>query len=147
GEGEEWGVERADWHRPGGDALRDAVKVHSIKKLLYQPMRHVCQRRGLWPLFCRHFPTLSSTLAALRFSRAATSDLNRELQQREAGLFLGRIIPRVAAEVPGCLPVSLHDGILCQRRFARDVQRIVEEEAEAIFGVRPLVRIKGAEDR
>jgi hypothetical protein len=42
---------------------------------------------------------------------------SRTMKMRSGELVLGKVVPRIQAELLECRPVTIHDGILCQSRF------------------------------
>jgi hypothetical protein len=97
---------------------------------------------GLWPAFAEEFPLLAREMASHRLTKNGAREFCCEMQRRESELMLGRIIPRIQREIPECAPVTIHDGILCQRRFVADVRRVMADEAERMLGVRASVKVK-----
>lgn len=145
GEGALWGGSPSSWDGPEGDALRDAFKLRAIRKVLYERLYPAKVNHAVWRAFSSLAPELSSMIAQRRVSDSSTQEFNWEMQRREAELVLGHVIPSVSSRLPGCKPVSIHDGILCQRRFAEGVKVVLERETERLYGVRPLVRVKAGE--
>jgi len=135
-----WGGSVKRWE-PGA-THRDRFKRHFMEKVLYSRSDTVEKTPQVFNAFGSLYPELAGILALRRVGDGA-SELAREMQRAEASLVLGRAIPRILRELPGCKPISIHDGILCQNRFAEDVRRIVADVAGEIYKVRPLVRVKG----
>ncbi len=134
-----WGGELAAWADRSSDH-RDRFKRHVIQHVLYDTVKE--KPRTVFTALGEAFPWLGAELAMLRATKAGASALGVQLQRYEAELMIGRVVPRIHSELAGCKPVTIHDGILCQRRFAGDVRRIVEEESRAVFGVAARVRVK-----
>jgi hypothetical protein len=135
-----WGGSLEAWSDPSG-THRNRFKKHFIEKVLYSvyDSESVSQ---VFESFRQLFPSLAATLAARRVTKASSTGLALEMQRRETELVLGRVFPRIMAELPGCKAISIHDGILCQARFAESVAEIVRFEAQALYGVAPFVRSK-----
>jgi hypothetical protein len=130
------------WAGPDPEAARAGFKTLAFRKLLYERLYPDTQRRGLWPAFAVEFPELAFELAARRATQAGARSLNHEIQRAEAGLILGRVIPRIHRELPGCRPISIHDAVMCQERFAPAVASIFKAEATAVYGCTPEVKVK-----
>ena len=132
------------WSGPDPEATRADFKTLAFRKLLYERLYPETQRRGLWPAFVAEFPELGFELAARRATQAGARSLNHEIQRAEAGLILGRVIPRIRRELPGCRPISIHDAVMCRDRFAPAVASIFKAEATAVYGCAPEVKVKYA---
>lgn len=137
-----WGGELKAWAEDGS-THRSRFKTHSIIHILYSTMDDGKGPRAVFEAFRKVFPVLAEIVFWRRTCRASSSAFACEMQRREADLVIGRVIPGILAELPGCVPVSIHDGILCQEKFAAQVAEIFEREAERIYGVRPRIKIKG----
>lgn len=135
-----WGFELKAWKGRSSDD-RDRFKKHVMLCVLYSQFRPD-KSSHVFRAFSRLYPWLARELAFRRAEKAGASALAAGMQKHEADLILGRVIPRIQAELPGCRAVTIHDGIFCQRRFAWPVACIVEAEALAVFGVRPRARVK-----
>ena len=135
-----WGFELAAWKKYGSTD-RDRFKKHVMQWGLYS---RFCPGRSkpVFEAFSWMFPWLASVLALRRSAEGGASGLAIEMQMHEADLILERVLPRIQRELPGCRAVSIHDGILCQRRFAEAVARIARDETQAVIGVLPTVRTK-----
>lgn len=139
-----WGDTLADWK--ADPERREAFKTAVLTYVLYASRMGArgaaMERHPTNRAFARLFPALAATIGFRLVVRGGASDLAREMQRREAELVLGRVFPRILAELPECAPVSLHDAVLCQARFAPAVKQIVEEETRAVYGLTPTVRVK-----
>lgn len=131
------------WNGPNGAAERAAFKELAIRKILYERLYESTAATGVWLAFQHSFPELAGELALRRHSRPATRAFCCEMQRREAELVLHRAIPRIQGELAGCKPVSIHDGILCQKKFAERVAAIVTQEGSHHYGALPCVKITG----
>jgi hypothetical protein len=131
---------RALWSESGGEDKRGAFKVHAFRSLLYGRLHP--KRPLLWQRFEEQFTELAGALAFRRRTQRHVSDFSCEMQRTEAGFMFDRVLPRLSRELPACLPVTIHDSILCQARFAEDVRRVMREEGESWLGVAPAVGIK-----
>lgn len=131
-----WGTTLAQFTAPE-TTNRDRFKKHFFEKVLFASPPNMGSQ--VVSAFATLFPWLHSELC-LR----GASAVGREMQAKEAAFVLGRVLPRIRAELPECKPISVHDGVLCQRRFAGNLQRIFREECIAEFGIAPEVKIKGA---
>lgn len=132
------------WAGPDPEASRSGFKVRAFRKLLYERLYPDTQRAGIWPAFAGEFPELAFILASRRATQAGARLLNQEMQRAEARLVLGRVIPRIRRELPVCRPISIHDAVMCQARFAPAVAGIFETEAKAVYGYAPAVKVKGS---
>lgn len=144
----QWGSTLKGWNTPGTD-YRDRFKKYAMQHVLYSglcpdKMRAVFEVLG-WRngLDCGW---LAGELAKRRETQDGASALCCEMQKRETELILDTIFPQIQATLPGCRAISVHDGILCQKRFADLVQQIVKQYAENAYDVRPQVRIKKTSD-
>lgn len=131
------------WYREGADPTnRPRFKQHFLRQVLYSSTAKWQRTPQVFESFRRLFPWLADQLVLLRASREGGRYLALKMQAKEAELILGRVFPRVLAELPGCKAISIHDGILCQARFGRTLERLVKEEARKMFGAEPRVRVK-----
>jgi hypothetical protein len=96
--------------------------------------------------FRQLFPRLGQKLAQQRFTKHGALELGNRLRLLEGKLFFGRIVPRIRATLPDCVAITIHDGILCQRRFVHQVAKIIADEAAMEYGARPIVKVSVAED-
>lgn len=137
-----WGTDLQSWTERGS-THRDRFKKHALRHVLYSvPRFHSVE--PVCVTFGRLFPWLAGELTLRCYNKAGTSALAREMQKREAELILGRVVPRIQKELRECRAISIHDGLLCETRFAPDIARLMIEETEATYGVTPLVKIARA---
>ncbi len=136
----QWGTNSAAW-AVSGNTHRERFKKHFIEKVLYSVLNPKKEPQ-VFGSFRQLFPWLAAQLAVKRSTKGAARSLALEMQSQEAALVLARVFPRIAVELPACKAISIHDGILCQARFAKKVAEIVRSEARVLYGVAPLVRLK-----
>jgi hypothetical protein len=136
-----WGSDRTTWDEPGS-SHRDRFKKHVMRCVLYSESSGSEEATAVFTACGELFPWLAGELALRRAATGGASALARAMQRREAELVLGRVVPRILAEMPDSRPITIHDGLLCPARFAEAAKFILEEETAATYGVRPLVRVK-----
>lgn len=136
-----WGSDVASW--TPDSTHRDRFKKHTCQHVFYGTTPED-SAPAVFEALGTVSPWLAGELALRRAKKDGATALARELQSKEAELVLGRVIPRIVSELPDCHAVTIHDGILCPARFASEIRRLMEEEAESVFGVRPNVKVKGA---
>lgn len=102
-----------------------------------------------WPGFARRLRTVRS-------EPNGASQLARRLQRAESDLILGNVLPVLRGQSPGTAwrnsapsllgagakVVTVHDSIICQRRHAPTVKRVLEERSAVILGAALTVREK-----
>jgi hypothetical protein len=141
-QGGTWGGIPDLWIQPNGGEYRDAFKKHAIQKLLYERIYTGSAPVPLCRVFAEAFPILAGLLAMQRTNKTTTRRFCLGMQTAEADLVIGRVLPAIGKELPGCKPITIHDALMCQTRFANDVQAIMVRETEALYGMKPLARIK-----
>lgn len=138
---EPWGGELSAWHAPTSEH-RASFKEHVMKHVLYGVMRSGAEVPPVFAALAEISPWMACELSLRRQSKPGTRELAQRLQRAEADLVLGRVVPRIRAELHGCKPVTIHDSILCQRRFADDVDRILKAETAAQYGFAASTTVK-----
>lgn len=134
-------IAEADEYRASWAISRGTFKATFNADVLFSGLRG--SPPELFRAFRALFPVLASVLARKRFTKSGANALAALLRKWEADLMFGQVIPRIRREIKGCLPVSLHDGILCQARFLSQVAEVLADEAAARFGSIPSVKMKG----
>jgi len=111
-----WQITCAYLHRASRCAKSTRTRYSALPD--FEAMRSVFHES-----FASFSPWLAYELANWRATKTGASALACELQRQEATLILGNAIPRIRDEIAGCQPVTIHDGILCQSRFASQVKK------------------------
>lgn len=134
-----WGYDLAQWSVPGA-THRDRFKTHVVTHVFFSSVPE--EIPPVFAAFAKLFPWLAATLARERALPGGGSVLARRLQAEEAGLIVGGVMQRTAAELPGCRAVTIHDAVLCQARYADAIEALIGQKSKELFGVSVRVRKK-----
>jgi hypothetical protein len=137
-----WGYDLTAWSAKDSTD-RTRFKEHAIQHVLYDVFE-ADKARPVFNALKRLSPWLASELARLRSTKSGSTRLAVEMQTVEANVILRRVLPALHTSLPECRPISVHDAIVCQRRFAQGVARTIKDATTECFGVTPTVKIKGA---
>jgi len=121
-------------------ASREHLKVAVYQNIMYGGKWHTTQPPFM--AFARAWPVLAAKIAATKEGKGAKSMLPVVMQKAEADLMVGRVVPRLAVELPGCRAVTIHDSLVTGERYASDATAIIEDEMRRAYGCSPPVRKK-----
>lgn len=133
---------------------RGAFKESVFRQLLFSESKPVPNK--MEKAAAHLWPDLTRRLRTVRAEHAGASQLARRLQRAEANLILGNVLPMLQGMPPGTTlknagtpllgssakVVTVHDSIICQRRHASIVKRVLEEQTQTILGTALTIREK-----
>lgn len=119
---------------------RAALKVATYQNIMYGRLWHCDQ--PLFKAFAAEWPILGGIIRSRKSGKGGRSRLPVEMQAAEAGLMIGRIVPRLMAELPGVPILTIHDSLLVGGRYADTAAAIITDEMRLRFGACPPVTIK-----
>lgn len=121
-------------------ADRKELKQATYQNIMYGRAWHCGQ--PMFQAFRREWPILGALIAGRKMGKGGRSRLPVEMQGAEADLVIGRVVPRVMAELPGVPVLTIHDSLLVGARHAPAAAEIIRSEITARFGACPPVKVK-----
>lgn len=115
---------------------RDRLKTSIYSQVLFG---RCYPSSALWGGFQRLFPTLSQIIAESKSQDYR--QLPIDLQRLEASAMIGKVVPRLTAELPNIPFLTVHDSLLLPVQFANRAEEILNRVISETTGLNPSLRI------
>ena len=114
---------------------RETVKAQWLKEVFGLDR----QRAEIWGILARNFPLLCRRMDEVREGDYCA--LAHQLQRLESDLVINLMVPRIRREIGPIGISTVHDSIVCPRRYAGPVSQIMRLVLFENLGIEPLLRI------
>jgi uncharacterized protein (UPF0305 family) len=137
------GIEPSDYLLDdlGIDEPRDVFKTRFYARVFF------CKESNFWTTnereqFKKLFPNVAQIVSY--YKQDNHKNLANILQQAEAEIIIGKVIPRIAEK--NIYALTIHDSILTLEESAETVRDIIVDEFKNQYGLTPTVKIKKGEE-